>query len=243
MNIDALQSQLHDLDGWLFCDHHGRDPIAYRVLGMPPGAHVTRRWFYWLPARGAPIKIVHRIEPHVLDSLPGDSRAYSTWQELHTHLQQTLAGARRVAMQYSPNAALPAMSLVDAGTVELVRSFGVEVVTSAGLVQHFEARWTRNQIDMHLEAGRRIDGILHAAFEEIGRGTRAGQAHEFAIAEFIRAQFRESGLVTDHGPVVAVNAHSGDPHYEPTPDRSAPIQSGDFVLIDLWAKLAEPRAV
>ncbi len=243
IDLDQLRSNLDGADGWLFVDHHGRDPIAHRVLGLPGGAHVTRRWFYWAPAHGDPVKIVHRIEPRVLDSLPGRALAYSTWQELHAHLKATLSGARRVAMQYSPNAALPAVSMVDAGTVELVRSLGIEVVSSAGLVQYFEARWTPEQAQMHFEAGRRVDRVLREAFDDIARGLRSGNADECSVAEFIRRRFLESGLTTEHGPVVAVNAHSGDPHYEPTAASSAPIRRGDFVLIDLWAKLAQPRAV
>ncbi len=243
VNIQHIQERLDDAGGWLFFDHHGRDPIGSRILGIAGGAMVTRRWFYWVPARGEPVKIVHRIEPHTLDALPGRKLEYAEWRELQAHLRATLKGARSVAMQYSPNAALPAVSMVDAGTVDLIRSFGVEVVSSAGLVQYFEARWSPEQYEMHREAGRRVDAVLREAFDRIGSGVRAGEGDEFTVAEFIRRRFRENGLVTDHGPVVAVNAHSGDPHYEPAQQRSAPIRRGDFVLIDLWAKLAEPRAV
>lgn len=245
MNFETLRTRLQeaDVDGWLFADHHGRDPIASRVLGLSGDSQETRKWFYWAPAHGDPIKIVHRIESRVLDALPGRTYAYSTWQELHAHLKTALAGVKRLAMQYSPCAALPAVSMIDAGTVDLVRSFGVEVVSSAGLIQLFEARWTPDQVEMHFEAGRRVDAVLREAFAEIGGGLRRGDTDEFAIAQFIRERFREYGLSTEHGPVVAVNAHSSDPHYEPTEVSSVPIRRDDFVLIDLWAKLRQPHAV
>jgi Xaa-Pro aminopeptidase len=242
-DISLIQRELRGVDGWLFFDHHRRDPIAYRVLGLSGPPMATRRWFYWIPAKGAPVKLVHRIEAGMLDLLPGERRAYSTWRELHDGLRAMLAGARRVAMQYSPKAELPAVSMVDAGTVELVRSLGVEVVSSAELVQYFEARWTSAQREMHFAAGQRVDRVLDEAFARVGEAIRRGGATEYEIAEFIRKRFSENGLITDHGPIVAVNAHSGDPHYEPSESRSAPIQSGDFLLIDLWAKLAEPGAV
>jgi Xaa-Pro aminopeptidase len=244
IDLNSIQTQLRDVDGWLFFDHHRRDPMAYRILGLHGSATATRRWFYWVPVHGAPVKLVHRIEAGMLDGLPGERWTYSSWHELHEHLRAMLSGARRVAMQYSPLCALPAISMVDAGTVELVRSFGAEVVSSAGLVQFFEARWTPAQREMHLEAGRRVDRVLDEAFARVGDALRRGDnATEYEIAQFIRRRFAENGLVADHGPIVAVNAHSGDPHYEPAEGRSSPICAGDHLLIDLWAKLAEPGAV
>ncbi len=243
ISVPSIQAQLRGVDGWLFFDHHHRDAIAYRILGLP-ATNPTRRWFYWVPARGAPLKLVHRIESGMLDALPGERLQYSTWQQLHEDLRRMLAGAKTVAMQYSPHCALPAISLVDAGTVELVRSLGLEVVSSAELVQYFEARWSPEQREMHTEAGRRVDRVLDDAFARIGEALRAGrETTEFEIAEFIRERFAQNGLFTDHGPIVAVNAHAGDPHYEPHANGSAPIRKNDFVLIDLWAKLAQPRAV
>lgn len=244
IDVHDIQNALAETDGWLFFDHHHRDPIAYRVLGLDADATVTRRWFYWVPAEGEPVKIVHRIEAWALRDLPGVDRVYATWQELHAHLSDVLAGAKRVAMQYSPNCALPLISNVDAGTVDLIRGLGVEVVSSAALVQHFEARWSPEQYEMHLEAGRRVDRIRAEAFALIGERIRANEpAHEFEVAEFIRQRFRDDGLVTDHGPIVAVNANSGDPHYEPTAERTLPINRDDFVLIDLWAKLDRAAGV
>jgi len=243
-NLHSIQDRIRETDGWLFYDHHRRDPIAYRILGLPVSAHATRRWFYWVPAAGEPVKLVNRIEAGILDSLPGRKCEYATWQELHERLVEMLAGVRKIAMQYSPMNMLPAVSMVDAGTIEMLRGFGIEIVSSADLVQYFEARWTPEQLEMHREAGRRVDQVLDSAFAHIGDALRDDRAlTEFDVAEFIRAQFARSGLYTDHGPIVAVNAHAGDPHYEPAATGSAPIRSGDFVLIDLWAKLAQAHAV
>lgn len=239
-----MQTALRGVDGWLFFDHHRRDPIAYRILGLSDALNPTRRWFYWVPAQGAPVKIVHRIESGMLDALPGHKRQYSTWQELNAHLDEALENANRIAMQYSPDCALPSISMVDAGTVELLRSLGKQVVSSEQWVQYFEARWTPAQREMHFEAGRRVDTVLDEAFARIGKALRTGDAiTEFDIAEFIRLRFAECGLYTDHGPIVAVGPHSGDPHYEPKAGASSPIRPGDFVLIDLWAKLVQPGAV
>ena len=246
MQVPEIQAQLRaqGLDGWLLFDHHVRDPIAYRVLGLDSGGHVSRRWYYWIPADGDPAKLVHAIEDARLDGLPGSKQIYSSWQSHHEHLGTILAGKARVAMQFSPHCMIPVVSLVDAGTVDLVRSFGAEVVSSAALVQYFEARWTQAQREMHFEAGRRVDSILQEAFQQIRHDIDVdGASSEYSIAQFILRRFRESGMVTVDGPIVAVNANSGDPHYGPDPERSRPIQNGDFVLIDLWAKLDAPESV
>ena len=246
MAIAEVQEQIRvqGLDGWLLFDHHVRDPIAYRVLGLDPTAHVSRRWYYWIPSAGEPAKLVHVIEDARLDSLPGAKRVYSSWQSHHDGLAAILEGAGRVAMQYSPNCMIPVVSLVDAGTVDLVRSLGVEVVSSAALVQHFEARWSEAQRESHFEAGRRVDRVLRDAFRRIRRDIDAsGASSEHSIAQFILRRFREESMVTMDSPIVAVNANSGDPHYGPHEERSQPIRDGDFVLIDLWAKLDSPGSV
>ena len=245
MDIREIQQQLaHEgADGWLLFDHHVRDPIAYRVLGIPAG-HVTRRWYYWIPTDGDPKKLVHRIEPRHLDSLPGQKLTYSSWQQQKQQLQSILEGARKVAMQYSPHCMIPYVSLVDAGTIELVRDLGVEVCSSASLVQFFEARWNPTQLQMHYEAGRKIDQIRAEAFERIGQQIKQqGESDEYQIAQFIRSRFAEMNLVSEDGPIVGVNRNSSDPHYVPSATRSTPIRAGDFVLIDLWAKLNEPNSV
>jgi Xaa-Pro dipeptidase len=246
MNIQEIQSAIREqaLDGWLFFDHHHRDPLAYRVLRFSPPGLVSRRWYYFIPATGEPRRLVHRIESANLDALPGSKRAYSTWQEQRRELTQLLDGARRIAMQYSPECAIPYVSMVDAGTIELVRQTGVEIVSSADLIQYFEARWTRDQLESHLEAGRLVDDIRRRAFGFIGDRIRASQpVREWDVQRFILEQFEARGLLTDHGPNVSVNANASNPHYEPTAESSAAIRPADVVLIDLWAKLKRPDAV
>ena len=233
-----------DLDGWLFFDHHLRDPLAYRILGLPTTGHVTRRWYYFIPAQGEPQALVHGVEPHVLDALPGPKTVYVRWQEQQSGLRGILGGAQRVAMQYSPQCAIPYVANVDAGTVESVRGLGVEVVSAAELIQVFEACWTPAMVEMHLEAGRRVDRIRAEAFELVRRETRAGSAiDEFALQQFIMGRFAEAGLITDSPPIVGVNANASDPHYCPGRVGSASIQRGDLILLDLWAKLDDPQAV
>ena len=246
MNLERIQLELRSagLDGWLFFDHHGHDPLAYRVLGMNPNAHVTRRWYYFIPAQGEPRGLAHRVEPHRLDALPGAKLPYSRWQELDSGVRQLLHGARRIAMQYSPRCAVPYVANVDAGTVEAVRALGVEVVSSAELIQAFEATWTPAQLEMHLEAGRRVDRIRSEAFDVIRQATRAGQPlDEYGVQQFVMRRFAECGLVTDAPPIVGVNANAADSHYSPPAAGSAPVRRGDLVLLDLWAKLDEPDAV
>jgi Xaa-Pro aminopeptidase len=246
MHIEQIQSALRDehLDGWLFFDHHQRDPLAYRILKLNPKQVATRRWYYFIPAHGDPRGLVHAIESGVLAGLPGEVRKYSSWSGQLDGIRHLLAGSRKIAMQYSPNCSIPYVSLVDGGTIELVRATGVEVVTSANLVQLFEARWTAEQLEMHLEAGRRVDRVRAEAFQKIAAALDAGQAiTEWDVNRFIRAGFEKSGLVTDHGPIVAVNANMSNPHYEPEPEGSREIRKGDAVLIDMWAKLDRPSAV
>jgi Xaa-Pro dipeptidase len=222
MNLQAIQSALreHSLDGWLFYDHHHRDPIAYRILGLDENSFVSRRWFYFIPATGEPRKLVHRIESGKLDTLPGSKTEYSSWQELEASLSTLLHGATTLAMQYSPRNAIMYVAMVDAGTVELLRSLGKTIVSSADLVSVFEAVLTEAQIDSHFEAQRRLDAVLDAGFRFIGDAVRGPAAR------------------TDHGPNCSAGPNSADSHYEPTPETSRPIRHGDFVLIDIWAKLA-----
>jgi len=245
MNLTAIQAALreHNFDAWLFCDHHHRDPIAYRVLGLPEHMMVSRRWFYVVPAEGEPQKLVHRIEAGHLDALPGKKREYSAWQELFEGLKALLAPYHRVAMQYSPNNLVFYVSLVDAGTVELVRSFGKEIASSADLVSQFEATITEQQVQSHYEAGKKVDAITAAAFQEIGRRVRNGGANEFGIQNFFVEAFKREDLVTDDPPIVAVNANASNPHYGPSAEKNSPIREGDLVLLDVWAKQNKPGAV
>ena len=246
MHIEEIQAALREehLDGWLFFDHHQRDPLAYRILKINPKSVATRRWYYFIPAHGEPKGLVHAIEPGILAGLPGDVRKYASWTEHLDGIHRLLAGCRKIAMQYSPNCSIPYVSLVDAGTMDLVRSSGVDVATSANLVQLFEARWTAQQLEMHLDAGRRVDRVRANAFQQIASSLASRRTiTEWDVNRFIRAGFEESGLVTDHGPIVAVNANMSNPHYEPGPERSREIHHGDAVLIDMWAKLDQPSAV
>jgi Xaa-Pro aminopeptidase len=250
--LEHIQSALRDqhLDGWLFYDHHHRDPIAYRILGLDENSFVSRRWFYFIPASGEPRKLVHRIESGKLDALPGSKSEYSSWQELEAGLAAMTEGAaggelKRIAMQYSPRNAIMYVSMVDAGTVELLRSFGKEIVSSADLVSIFEAVLTEAQIESHFAAQRKLDEVLRAGWQLISNATKnGGHTDEFTVVEFLQQGITEAGLFTDHGPNCSAGPNSADSHYEPTRDSSRRIQPGDFVLIDIWAKLAnDPAAI
>jgi Xaa-Pro aminopeptidase len=246
MQISEIQKALREekVDGWLFFDHHLRDPLAHRILNVDPDGAATRRWYYLIPSEGDPRGLVHRIEAGTLNGLPGEKTVYAGWTAQVDGLKSILKGCRRVAMQYSPNCAIPYVSMVDGGTLELVRSAGVEVVSSANLIQLFESRWSAEQLEMHLDAGRRVDRIRAAAFDKISDTLRAsGAITEWHVNRFIREAFDRAGLMTNHGPIVAVNENMSDPHYEPTEGHSKPIQKGDAVLIDMWAKLDKPKAV
>jgi Xaa-Pro dipeptidase len=245
MNLAAIQSALgvRNIDAWLFYDHHHRDPIAYRVLGLPQDLMVTRRWYYLIPAEGEPVKLVHKIESGHLDTLPGKKLEYAGWQELFDQSKLLLAPYRDIAMQYSPNNLVFTVSLVDAGTVELIRGLGKNVVSAADLVAEFEATWTEEQVRSHFAARDAIDSITAEAFAELGRRVRRGGTTEHAMQQWLLEAFRREKLATDDPPVVAVNVNSGNPHYAPSADSSAPIREGDFVLLDIWGKLDKPGAV
>jgi len=243
--IQAIQKALQKLkiDGWLFYDILHRDPIAYRVLGLDH-ALAKRRWFYMIPAKGEPRKLVHRIEAGSLDQLPGTKMLYAAAEELEKNLRKVLGRAKRVAMQYSPNNSIPYVSLVDAGTIEFIRAQGCKVVSSADLIQQFEAAWTPEQLASHRAAGSAIDRITRAAFNEAARAVHAGETiTEYELQQWIVAQFRANGMVSDSPPIVAVGPHSGDPHYEPLAQGSAVVRKGDLLLLDIWAKTLAPNSV
>jgi Xaa-Pro dipeptidase len=245
MDLQAIQNALRErnIDAWLFYDHHHRDPIAYRVLGLPQDLMVTRRWYYLIPAKGEPAKLVHKIEAGHLDSLAGAKSQYAGWQELFDSLKRLLAGHRDIAMQYSPNNIVFTISMVDAGTADLIRGLGKNIVSSADLVAQFEATWTAEQIKTHFEARDAIDAITAETFKEIGRRVRNGSTTEHEIQQFFMEGFARENLATDDLPIVAVNANSGNPHYEPRADHPVPIREGDFVLLDVWGKKNKPGAV
>ena len=245
MDLAAIQSSLRqrNIDAWLFYDHHHRDPIAYRVLGLPTSLMVTRRWFYLIPAEGEPVKLVHKIEAGHLDSLPGEKHQYSGWQELFDQLKSILASHLDLAMQYSPNNSVFTVSLVDAGTVDLLRGLGKNIVSSADLVAQFESTWTDDQIASHFAARDSIDSVVAQSFREIGRRVRNGGSKEHEIQQWFMEAFQRENLLTDDPPIVAVNANAGNPHYEPHASRPTPIREGDLVLLDVWGKKNTANAV
>ncbi|HEX4076086.1 MAG TPA: M24 family metallopeptidase [Candidatus Acidoferrales bacterium] len=245
-DIKAIQAQLRasKIDGWLFYDHHHRDPIAAHILGIDGNGMATRRWFYFIPSRGEPRKLVHRIEQGALDCVTGGKNVYSGWQELQSGLRKLLSGSTKIAMQYSPENNIPYIGLVDAGTVELVRKLKKKVVTSADLVQTFEATWTAEQLASHLEAGKIIDRITRGAFEAAAASVEDGNPiTEFELQQWMLEQFRANGLTTAEPPVAAVQPNNGNPHYEPKQGASRPIRAGDLLLLDVWGKFAKPGSV
>ncbi|HWF66926.1 MAG TPA: M24 family metallopeptidase [Acidobacteriaceae bacterium] len=249
MQLEAIQTALqgNGLDGWLFYDHHHRDPLAYRILGLGDARHVSRRWFYLIPATGEPKKLVHRIEEGRLDALPGKKTVYSTWQELEAQLSAMLQGRTRLAMQYSPRNAIMYVSLVDAGTIELLRSMDKQIVSSADLVSHFEAVLTQEQIESHYAAQRSIDAILADGFREIGNRVRSGGSGngltEFSMVQWLREAMRREQIVAEDGPNVSVNRNTANPHYDPGAANAQTIKVGDFVLIDIWGRKNSPGSV
>ncbi len=233
------------IDGWLFFDFHNRDPIAYRILGLEFGKFTSRRWFYLVPKAGQPVKLVSAVEAAKLDRLPGQKRVYRSWRELAEHLRAMLDGLSTVAMQYSPRGDVPYVSIVDAGTVELVRSCGVEVVSSASLVQTFEAVLTPEQLETHRRAGELVHTIKDQAFALVRQKVRAGEViTPYEVQQFILRRFADEGLTCcGEAPIVGTNEQPADPHFEPTPENARPIKVGDTLLLDLWAKLDQPSAV
>ena len=244
-NIQGMQADLRaaKLDGWLFYDFRGRDPIAQNILNLP-NAMRTRRWYYFVPAKGAPKKLVHKIESESLAALPGDTLYYAAQDELHKSLKKILGRAKRVAMQYSPQNEIPYVAMVDAGTVELVRRAGAKVLSSADLVQKYEACWSDEQKESHFSAGVIIDRIVRDAFEHAAKCVREKTPlTEYDLKQWILKEFEASGIWAEEGPDIAVNAHASDPHYGPTEECAAPIHQGDLVLLDVWGKKKTPGSV
>jgi Xaa-Pro aminopeptidase len=259
--VAQIQEALREerLAGWLLFDFHGTNPIARSVALLPdgPGAPKTsRRWFYFVPAKGAPEKLVHRLEPHALDHLPGETRVYLTWEELDAAVAAAvqrvvrIAGTRSgnapaIAMEYSPRGSLPYVSRVDAGTVELIRDAGAQVVTSADLAQRFDGVLDPAARADHVKTGRILHAILGEAFAKVRDAVRVGMPvlTEVSLQHWILERFAAENLIATDPPTVAVNAHSGDPHFSTAPTTDAPIREGDFLLLDAWCKAARPGSV
>ena len=246
MEIAAIQEALQRerLDGWLFFDHHRRDPLAYRLLSFSTPATPSRRWYYFVPAKGTPRKLVHKIETESLAALPGDTLFYAGQEELRKNLAKLLGRAKNVAMQYSPKNAIPYVAMVDAGTVELVRSTGVKVVSSADLVQKYEACWSQAQLESHLAAGAVIDRVVREAFELAANNVREKKTFtEYDLKQWILKEFESAGISVDQGPDIAVGPHASDPHYGPTAETASPIREGDLLLLDVWGKMKAAGSV
>jgi Xaa-Pro dipeptidase len=245
-DLAAIQKSLADfgLDGWLLYDFRGSNLPARRVLDLDGRAPGSRRFLYMVPAVGDPRKLVHAIESAALDHLPGGKIVYLTWQELEAGIGLLTQGKKKVAMEYAPRVSNPYVSKVDAGTMEVVRSLGLDVISSGDLIQQFEATWDDEQWKMHLEAEKHTTSAYGVAWELIADRVRSGGTiRETEVQAAIMDHFQRNGLTTYSPPIVGVGPHSGDPHYEPVAGKDAVIGAGDFVLIDLWAKLDRPRSV
>jgi Xaa-Pro dipeptidase len=247
LDVAAIQEALRkdDLDGWLLYDFHGSNPIAQRLAGLHGGPHMTtRRWYYLIPAAGAPRGLVHAIERYNLDQLPGEKFVYAGRQQLEAGLSGLLAGVKRIAMEYSPSCAIPYVSRVDAGTVEAVRALGVDILSSGDLVQQFEARWTPAQLASHQSASESLYRIKDRAFESAAAALRAGRSRsEYDLQQEMTRWFEEEGLISDSPPVVAIGSNAGNPHYLPTFAQTSPIVADEVLLLDLWGKTGHPSAV
>ncbi len=245
-DLEKIQQAIIEFgfDGWLLYDFRGLNVLTLRVLGIPEHEAKSRRFFYFIPAKGAPQKLVHRIETGALDHLPGEKHVYLTWQQLHAGLEKILSDQKKIAMEYSPKAANPYVSRVDAGTAELVRSLGPELGSSGNLIQYFEARWSPHQWQLHLEADRINRSAFDMAWDMVATSIRSGKTiREMDVQNRVMKYYADHGMTTYHAPIVAVGPHSGDPHYEPLPGKDAEICEGQFLLLDMWAKLDVPMGV
>lgn len=244
MNISKIQSYLqeHELDGWLMADFHGFNTIAMAMLKL--SGMVTRRSFYFIPVCGEPTALIHAIEQDKFENVEGKKIPYSSYKLLESNLEEILSGSKEIAMEYSPMGRLPYIGIVDAGTIELVRSFGLEIISSANLVANFQARLSPEQIATHRIAAKNMIDIKEKAFNYIAKSLKADKEFtEFDVVLYILGQFEEYDMETDDGPICAVDGNAGNPHYEPTKENSAAIKKGQLILIDLWAKLKHADGV
>lgn len=232
------------IEGWLLYDFRGNNPLAYTLLGIASDKMLSRRFFYWIPRHGDPIKIVPLIEPHTLDHLPGIKWFYRTWQELERLLFSIASENTQIAMEYSPYNSLPVVSKVDAGTVDLIRKSGAQVVSSANLLQKYTSVWSQDQLKSHLAAAEVLNHIVDITWEFIKQSLKnKSGVNEYQVQQFMLKEMEKQGCIADHAPICAVNANSADPHYTPQELTCAAIKSGDFILLDLWCKQNIPKAV
>lgn len=244
--VHDVQKRLleQNIDGWLLYDFHRINDLAHDFLAIPADSMISRRFFYWIPAKGEPIKIVHVIEPHVLDHFPGEKLLYLKWETLEVQLAEVLKGAKCVAMEYSPRNALPYVSKVDGGVIDLVRASGVKVVSSAPFLQYYTCAWDDYQLETHLAAAEVLDKTVARAWEWIATAlAKNSSITEYEVQQRILREFEQHGCTAAASPLCMVNAHSADPHYTATQQGAAQIKRGDFILIDLWCKKKEQRAV
>ncbi len=245
--IPEIQAALADagVDGWFFAIFQNNDPIGLDLLGLSGGNKlVTRRCYYLIPREGEPRKLVHALEPAMLDDLPGGKSVYLTWEKHREEFANLVQGFPRLAAQYSPNNELPSVSRLDAGHAELLRQAGVELVSAADLAQRFAATWSGEQLATHRRAQVHLHRIVLEAFHRVSDALRNGdQIDEYTVQRFILDAFNHAGLWAESDPIVGVNAHAADPHYQPGPDHTSPIRPGDFLLIDLWAKEKQPGSI
>jgi Xaa-Pro aminopeptidase len=239
---EALQQE--KIDGWLFFNFRGSNVFATRIINLPAHIMQTRRYFYFIPASGTPQKLLHNIEQWNLDLIPGDKTLYVSWQSLREGVKKIVGGAKKIAMEYSPMNNIPYVSNVDAGTMELVRALGLEVVSSANLVSRFESTWDEEQAGDNMMTAKHLRQIVDLTFGFIKQRINAGTpTTEYDVQQFMLSEFRTRGLMTESDPNCSVNANSANPHYEPTKEIHSPLHKGDFVLLDLWAKKDKPRSV
>lgn len=244
--ISLIQGRLkeHALDGWLLYDHHGSNRFVRELLALPPTLILSRRFFYWIPQHGIPIKILHEIEAESLDDLPGEKRCYLSWNELHQQLTSLLQSAQRIAMEYSPRNQNPHVSMVDAGTIELVRESGVEVISSSDLLQYFTSVLSEEQIESHFIAAKVLEQTITRVWDLIADRIRSGKIiTEYEVQKFILSEFTAHNCITENGPICATNGNSALPHYTATKEHTRSIARGDFILIDLWCKKDIPHSV
>lgn len=244
--VEQIQQKLQEykLDGWLIYNFRQTNIFATKILEMPTDKLSSRRYFYFIPANGTPQKLVHDIEKYDLDHVPGDKNIYSKWKTLHDGLQKILSGVKNICMEYSPNNDIPYLSKVDAGTLEFIRTFGVNVVSSGDIVQYFEARWTDEQYKDVQETANILLTTIDKAFHFIGENLRGRKKiTEFDVQQLIMNEFEKNNLTTYSPANCSVNANGANPHYDPSAEQSEVIKKGDYILIDWWAKKKKPGAV